>query len=63
MKWVESHPPADIETTITIDICKALKVPKKGAKNEYCPNGTRGKRALVGAIVPDAIAAGEWKFS
>jgi hypothetical protein len=56
VKWVESHPPAEIETTVTIDICKALEVPKKVAKNEYCPNGTRGEHVLVmGSRVPDAM--------
>lgn len=42
MVAVVSHPPADIETTYTIDICKPLKVPQNVPKNEYCPNGTRG---------------------
>ncbi len=56
VKWVESHPPVEIETTVTVDVCKPLQVPKKVAKNEYCPNGTRGEHVrVIRTRVPDAI--------
>lgn len=35
------HPPSISNTTYTLDICRALKVPKKTPKKDTCPNSTR----------------------
>ena len=50
VKSVDSHPPVEVETTFTIDICRPLKVPKKEIEEEYCPNGTRSRCDLDDAL-------------
>lgn len=40
---IKEHPNGVIKTTFTIDICRFLEKQKGVAKEEDCPNNTRGR--------------------
>ena len=54
---IEKHPPTISNTTFTLNICRPLKKDKDAAKDEDCPNGSRGEQVSSQSTVDDLLTS------